>query len=69
MACMVGMPMRATGKACTHHSTSAHLRPSVERATDGLCRERGFSVVTGDGGFHVVTWSTVSRHGLAAVGG
>ena len=42
MACMVGMPVGTTGKACTHDSASVHLRPGVERATDGLCRERGF---------------------------
>ena len=66
-----GVRTRQGSCACssTHDSTSTCLRPGVERTTDGFCRDRGLSAVTGDGGFHVSTWFIVSRHGLAVVGG
>ena len=51
--------------SCEHDYANA----GIECSTDGFRCDRGFSIATGDGGFHVATRSTVSRHGLAVVGG
>ena len=73
-----GVPERTTRRACAHNrpvvlsaaSTTAQacLRPSASCTTEELCRDRAFSVVIGVFGFHVATWSRVSRHRFSVVG-
>ena len=46
----------------------ARLRPGSRRSTKGLYRYIAFSVATGVVGFHVATWSIVSRHRSSTTG-
>ena len=73
-------PCEHDRRSSTHNSNSAHDSSSAYDSTsaqhgawcttEGLCCDRGVYVMIGDGGFHVATWSTMSRHGPSArVGG
>ena len=59
-------------RACVHDRPAVRttepvrLRPSSGRATEGHYRDRAFSVAIEIIGFHIATWSTMSRHGSSA---
>ena len=70
----IGMLECTTEKACTHDRLAVRgvartiarvrLQPNAGCTTEELYRDRAFSIATGVFGFHVATWSRVSRHGF-----
>ena len=49
------MHHRAPAHAAARTTASARTQHGSGLMTDGLCRDKGVSIETGDGGFHVAT--------------
>ena len=54
---------RPVARAATCTTEPVCQQPGSGCPTEGLCCDRTFSVTTGVVGFHIATWSIVSRHG------
>ena len=62
VARLIGVHVRTTERLHAQQRARQRQRPrhGAGLTTEGLCRDRGVSFATRDGGFHVTTWCTVS---------